>query len=48
MASRSACATAPITAGISLPVAAPVSNGCLTDMARTLSETFLPSSRVTM
>ena len=48
MASRSACPTAPMTANISLPVAVPVSRAALPDIARTLSETILASSRATI
>ena len=37
-----------MTANISLPIAVPVSSGCAPDIASTLSETFLASSRATI
>ena len=37
-----------MTANISLPIAVPVSSGSAPDIASTLSETFLASSRATI
>ena len=37
-----------MTASINLPIAVPVSSGSAPDIASTLSETFLPSSRATI